>query len=74
MNCFGCINLSNKKYHIFNEEFEPEKYKEKISELLNTRDIATRVKIFYLSCPHKVFYIKNSENCSGDFISDSKNI
>lgn len=31
-NCFGCVNLRNKQYHIFNKPYSKEEYRKKISE------------------------------------------
>jgi len=77
--CFGCINLRNKKYHIFNESFSKEEYFEKIKEFkLNTYSglIQTQKKVyeFWLKYPHK--YMHNNAqnlNATGDYVFNAKN-
>jgi hypothetical protein len=78
-NCFGCINLRNKKYHIFNQPYTKEEYFEKIKEykfdsyeeLLKIRKI---VDEFWLNHPNK--YMHNNAQCvnvSGDYVFNAKN-
>src|SRR3989339_161021 len=78
-NCFGCINLRNKKYHIFNKPYTKEEYLRKIEEykldsyeeLLKIRKI---VGTFWLQHPNK--YIHNSPqniNATGDYVFRAKN-
>jgi hypothetical protein len=78
-NCFGCINLRNKSYCIFNEQFNREKYFEKIKEFkLDSRialsEIENRVHEFWSKYPRRV-YIGNSlnVNVTGDYVYESKN-
>ncbi len=78
-NCFGCINLRNKKYCIFNQQFTREEYFEKIkeyklnshSELLKIRKI---VDDFWLKYPNK-FMHKDAQcvNVSGEYVFRAKN-
>jgi hypothetical protein len=78
-NCFGCINLRNKKYHIFNEPYTREEYFQKIkeykldnyAELLKARK---SVDAFWLQHPNK--YMHNNAQCvnvSGDYVFSAKN-
>jgi len=32
-NCFGCVYLENKEYHILNEPYSPEEYEKKVTEI-----------------------------------------
>jgi hypothetical protein len=32
-NCFGCVYLANKEYHILNEPYSPEEYEKKVAEI-----------------------------------------
>ena len=77
--CFGCINLRNKKYHIFNEAYSPEEYKKKLAEYdLGSFDAVEKirrdVKDFWLKAPHKAFHGTHNINSSGDYIYDCKNV
>ena len=78
-NCFGCINLRNKKYYIFNEPYTKEDYLKKIKEfklnsyegLLKTRKI---VDEFWLRYPNKYMH-KDAQcvNVSGEYVFRAKN-
>jgi len=76
--CFACINLQNKKYHFLNKEYSKEEYLKKISTL--SLDTFSNLKIsrenfskFCTKFPHKYMEGIINENCSGNFISNSKN-
>ena len=79
VNCFGCINLRNKSYCIWNEQYTKESYFEQLKELRinsrtsldNQRDIATK---FWNNYPRRA-YIGNGLNIkvTGDYIYESKN-
>ncbi len=78
-NCFGCINLRNKSYYIFNEPYSREAYFEKLKELkLDSREalatIKNQVYEFWRKYPQRV-YIGSSlnVNVSGDYVYNSKN-
>jgi hypothetical protein len=78
-NCFGCVNLRNKSYCYFNEQLSKEDYKEKIESLelskwSNIKIIKDKSSEFWLKFPIKFLQgIKNHE-CSGEYISNSKNV
>lgn len=79
VNCFGCINLRNKSYCIFNEQYNREKYFEKLKEFkLDSRaalaEIENRIYEFWGKHPRRA-YIGNSLNVkvTGDYIYESKN-
>lgn len=78
-NCFGCVGLRNVEYYFFNQKCTKEEYEEKLQSI----DISTFEKLdemkkkFGLEVakyPHRACVILNSENVSGDYISDSKNV
>jgi len=78
-NCFGCINLRNKSYCIFNEQYSREEYLGKLKDFsLNSRtalaEIEKRVHEFWSKHPYRA-YIGNSlnVNVTGDYIYESKN-
>ncbi len=75
-NCFGCVNLRNKQYYFLNKKYSKEEYQEKIKEVFAKNSISELFKSFKKFClkfPHKYAEIVRSENCSGDFIFNSKN-
>ncbi len=78
-NCFGCINLRNKSYCIFNEQYTKEKYFEKLKEFnlssyFALENIRRKVYEFWLKYPRRA-YIGNSlnVNVTGDYVYESKN-
>jgi hypothetical protein len=77
-NCFGCVGLIGKKYHIFNQPYSPEEYKKKIAEYdlsswKSVQYLKEEFEKFRLKFPHRYAQIINSENCTGDHISNAKN-
>ena len=79
ISCFGCINLRNKSYCIWNKQYSKEDYLLKLKEFnLDSRKSldSTREKAikFWLLYPNR-FYIGTSMNVnvSGDYIYESKN-
>jgi hypothetical protein len=77
-NCFGCVSLHKKEYHIFNKRYSKEEY-EKIIGQYNLSDpkqiseVQKKVNEMVNASPHRNMRIINSENCTGDYIKDSRN-
>ncbi len=76
--CFGCVNLKNKRYHIWNEPYTKEAYEQKISELkldsyATTEDLKKRAREFWEQFPHKFMHERHNVNVSGDYIEESRN-
>lgn len=76
--CFWCINLKNKSHYFMNKPCTKEEYEKKIAELhlenKHQRDVVwSRFVEFTKTQPHKYANIMKSENCTGDFIINSKN-
>ncbi len=78
-NCFGCVSLSHKKYHIFNTPYTKEDHEKKLKEF-NLGSYQSLLKIkkefeeFRLHFPVK--YIHSTPDCvniSGDYVYWSKN-
>lgn len=77
-NCFGCKNLRQKSFCIFNEQYSKKEYFEKIKlykiasnkELLSILDKANN---FDKNFPVKYFHGKHNADISGDYINNSKN-
>src|SRR3989338_947095 len=77
-NCFGCINLRNKQYYIFNKAYTKEIYLEELKnfDLGSAKVIGEMLKtasLFYLKFPHKFIHGRHNVNVSGDYIYHSKN-
>ncbi|MDA2922225.1 hypothetical protein MYX07_03080 [Patescibacteria group bacterium AH-259-L07] len=80
VNCFGCINLRNQQYHIFNKKFSPEGYKEELRRLgfdsgsyISSEAFHSRAKEFWSRFPNKFIHARRNKNISGDYIYNSKN-
>lgn len=78
-NCFGCVNLRNKSYNFFNEQLSKEDYKEKIESLelskwSNLKIIKDKTTEFWLNFPIKYTQGVKNHDCSGEYISNSKNV
>ncbi len=77
--CIGCINLRNKNYCIFNEEYSKEDYLKKKQELdFGSYNILSAFErdftIFALSFPRKYANLLKTVHSTGDNIATSKNI
>jgi hypothetical protein len=75
--CFGCVNLNNKSYCIFNKQYTEEEYKNKMKEIdFGSREDIEKIKKefneFSLKFPRRFAKIVKSVNVSGDFIEGSK--
>ncbi len=76
-NCFGCVNLRYKSYHFFNEPLERSEWIKRVNEIsgsfFKTEEIKTKFSEFSLQFPHRNSNNLKIENCSGDYIFESKN-
>ncbi|MFA6392535.1 MAG: hypothetical protein WCW54_00395 [Candidatus Paceibacterota bacterium] len=75
--CFGCINLRNQKYCIWNKQYSKKDYEEEILKYnLGSYSIIEKAKIkfaeLYYKIPRKFALISNSIDVSGDDIQNSK--
>ncbi len=78
INCFGCVNLKSKSYHIFNEPYSKEEYEKKLKELFpdNVEKIAQiqeQASILWQKSPKKYLHGWRNIGSSGDYITDTKN-
>jgi len=74
--CFGCTNLRNKSYHIFNEPYSKEEYDIKIKEFqLNSWEslmiIHKQAELFWVKNPVRYRHGFKDANCTGDYIYNS---
>jgi hypothetical protein len=76
-NCFGCVGLRNKEYHIYNKPVSKKEWEEKVENLILTPEVIQyskkRSKEEKLKYPHPLGVFINCENCTGDYLSNSKN-
>jgi len=75
--CIGCTNLRNKNFCIFNKEVGQEEYKRVLNEVLSSakalEELRREVGQLRSNQIIRAIHIQKSENCSGDFIDNSKN-
>lgn len=77
--CFGCVNLRNKQYYIFNKSYTKEEYEAKLAALnLGSyqafQELAAQVRAFWLHYPEKFYKGSNNDDVSGNYIYQSKNV
>lgn len=78
-NCFGCVNLKGKSNYFFNEPLSKEEYDKRIAELnLGSHESIEKIRPvvleFWQKFPVKYYHGIRNLNCTGDRISDSKNV
>ena len=78
-NCFGCVNLINKSYHIFNLPYSKEDYKTKIEAMrLNTwsglKKAKAEANAFALKFPYAYLNGVLNTDVTGEYVSESKNV
>jgi hypothetical protein len=78
-NCVGCVNLINKEYCIWNQPYTKDEFLEKIKELkLNTfsglAKFEKEFNEFRKKFPQKAIASIKSENVSGNFFLNCKNV
>lgn len=79
MDCFGCVNLRNKNYCFFNEQFTKEEYDIKVKEYkLHTREGVEQAKsdayTFWKKFPNKNHQGVKNIDCTGSYVTNSKNV
>ncbi len=77
-NCFGCTNLQNKQYWIYNKESTKEEYEKIRNQFLSLtgkdkEDFIKKVREYLVQYPKRYSYILKSEACSGNQIYSCKN-
>ena len=75
--CFGCVNLNNKEYYWYNEpltkeEFEKQKTKFNSGSRKAIEDEQRKFAEFKKAFPIKYYQGKNVDNCSGNYLNESK--
>ncbi|MEI6660373.1 MAG: hypothetical protein WCK91_03045 [bacterium] len=77
--CFGCANLKNASYQIWNKQYTKDEYDKKIKEIqIENFDNKVFQKMqydeFIKNFPRKYARILNSFGCTGDNINHAKNV
>ena len=77
-NCFGCVNLRNKQYYIFNEQYTKDRYKKEILKINSgnysgLQDAKLNFKKVVLNNIHKYANLLKCQNVIGDYVENSKN-
>ena len=78
-NCFGCVGLNNKEYHIFNKPYSKADYESKMKEFNsgNYKLIAIAKQEVDKLIGNEVvkhYHGYNSENITGDYLYNCKNV
>ncbi len=75
-NCFGCTNLVQKEYHLFNKPCTPEELHSHMTQLQSAsfvKEMYEKFAAMQLACIHRENNNINAENCTGDYLTSSKN-
>ncbi len=76
-NCFLSTNLNNKEFYFMNEPVSKELYTQKVQEFLGSHNAVQKAKEIISDLRkkriHKYANIINSENSSGDFLTNTQN-
>jgi len=77
--CIGCTDLNHKQYYIANKPYSKEEYlkikneKLKLNTTEGLKQSNEHLELEKLKAPHRSSRILNSEDCTGNFIVNSKN-
>ncbi len=77
-NIFGCVNLKNKSYYIFNQPYSKEDYEKKFKEFFPLsssiiEDLMTKTIELRKKSPQKYIHGWRNLESSGDYLTDTKN-
>lgn len=77
-NCFGCVNLKYKQWYWYNEPLTEDEYIKRLSDALMSRssfdEHIKKFKVFEKSLPVENATIRASEDSTGNYIYNSRNI
>ena len=76
--CFGCANLRNQKYQIFNVQYSKEEYDKRLADILpltcdKIDKYYTEAEKHWLMYPQQYYHGTHNVNVSGEYIGYSKN-
>ncbi len=77
--CVACVNLTNKKYNIFNKQYSAEEYFKVLASLELDRyskiqDFQKKFTEFSETYPFKYYQGSRNENFSGDYLENNRNV
>lgn len=77
--CFGCVNLKNKRFCIYNQQYTEAEYREHVKALnagsyQAVQNIWKQVLEFQSRFPVKFAHESQNDQCTGENISNSKNV
>src|ERR1044072_6056361 len=77
--CFGCVNLKNQKYCIFNEQYSKEDYHAQLASLWDgtfakLESLEKEAAAFHARYPHRNMHGTHNTAVSGEYIYTSKNV
>ncbi len=78
-NCFGCVNLRNKSYHLFNKPVTREQYQEFLKNFNSgshqaVEEMRKKTEELWARAPMKYALLINTTNTTGEHIERSKNL
>lgn len=71
-NCFGCINLKNVSYYIFNQQVPKEQYEPEVNKLRKDAKLREKLEKLFSEHPKKYYIGHTNENSCGDYIMNNK--
>lgn len=77
--CMMCVGLRHKSYCYKNQQYTPEAYAKLKAQFLENFSLKVaeykkEFRDFSLTIPHQAVHLTNTENCTGDFIKNSRNV
>lgn len=74
-NCFGCVGLKQKRFHIFNQPYSEQDYKNYIVQLrqMPRHEILAKMEPLLRQTPRVAMYGKNNEESYGENIHNCRN-
>ncbi|MEK7547277.1 MAG: hypothetical protein AAB540_00110, partial [Patescibacteria group bacterium] len=75
-NCFGCVGIRRKQFMINNKAYSREEYSRRMKELKdpnNREKFLETLEQMKLPAPHLYTHVLNIENCTGDYVYNSRN-
>ena len=77
--CFGCANLNNKQYYVFNQPVGRAEFEKKRDEYLfatrnDKADMEEHIVKMWGESPRRYAQNFSGENCSGDYISNAQKV
>ncbi len=77
--CFGCSNLRNKKFHIFNKQYTKEEYFKELQKFdtgswSSLNQLLSKSRSSWLENPVMFMHSRHNSDVTGDYIYESKRV